>query len=111
MEKTVLVTGASAGIGRATAIYLAQNGYKMYGGARRIEKMQDLKEYGIKPISSSAVHHFVKTVFPARVHLLFSKNFATVSLLLFLCAILTAPNIWNTPPPLDLAKRSMGKSL
>ena len=51
MEKTVLITGASAGIGKATAIYLAQNGYNVYGGVRRIEKMQDLKEYGIKPIS------------------------------------------------------------
>lgn len=49
MAKTVLVTGASAGIGKATAIYLAQNGYKVYGVARRIEKMQDLKEYGIQP--------------------------------------------------------------
>lgn len=51
MEKTVLVTGASAGIGNATAIYLAQNGYKVYGGARRVEKMQSLKEYGITPIA------------------------------------------------------------
>ena len=51
MTKTVLVTGASAGIGKATAIYLAQNGYNVYGAARRIEKMQDLKIYGIKPIS------------------------------------------------------------
>ena len=51
MVKTVLVTGASAGIGKATAIYLAQNGYNVYGAARRIEKMQDLKRHGIKPIS------------------------------------------------------------
>lgn len=51
MAKTVLVTGASAGIGKATAIYLAQNGYNVYGAARRIEKMQDLKTHGIKPIS------------------------------------------------------------
>lgn len=51
MKKTVLITGASAGIGKATAIYLAQNGYNVYGAARRIEKMQDLKGYGIKPIS------------------------------------------------------------
>ncbi|RYF98867.1 MAG: SDR family NAD(P)-dependent oxidoreductase, partial [Chitinophagaceae bacterium] len=34
MEKTVLVTGASAGIGKATAIYLAQSGYNVYGAAR-----------------------------------------------------------------------------
>jgi short-subunit dehydrogenase/CRP-like cAMP-binding protein len=51
MKKTVLITGASAGIGKATAIYLAQNGYNVYGAARRIEKMQDLKGYGIKPVS------------------------------------------------------------
>ncbi|MBT31193.1 MAG: short-chain dehydrogenase/reductase [Thalassobius sp.] len=51
MAKTVLVTGASAGIGKATAIYLAKNGYNVYAAARRIEKMQDLKTYGIKPIS------------------------------------------------------------
>ena len=48
--KTVLVTGASAGIGKATAIYLAQNGYDVYGAARRIEKMEELRKFGIKPI-------------------------------------------------------------
>ncbi|KAA6438417.1 SDR family NAD(P)-dependent oxidoreductase [Dyadobacter flavalbus] len=51
MTKTVLVTGASAGIGKATAIYLAQSGYNVYGAARRTEKMQDLVNYGIKPIA------------------------------------------------------------
>ncbi|QES88331.1 oxidoreductase [Rhizosphaericola mali] len=51
MTKTVLITGASAGIGKATAIYLAQNGYNVYGAARRIEKMQELKALGIKTIS------------------------------------------------------------
>jgi short-subunit dehydrogenase len=49
-KKTVLVTGGSSGIGKATAIYLAQNGYNVYSAARRIEKMQDLKTLGIKPI-------------------------------------------------------------
>lgn len=51
MAKTVLVTGASAGIGRATAIFLAQNGYNVYGAARRSEKMQELRVQGVKPIS------------------------------------------------------------
>ncbi|MBD2757388.1 oxidoreductase [Spirosoma validum] len=50
MKKTVLVTGASAGIGKQTAIYLAQNGYTVYGAARRLENMQDLIPYGIKSI-------------------------------------------------------------
>lgn len=51
MKRTVLVTGASAGIGKATAILLAQNGYNVYGAARRMEKMRDLESYGIKPIA------------------------------------------------------------
>ncbi|MDJ1505809.1 oxidoreductase [Xanthocytophaga agilis] len=51
MKKNVLVTGASAGIGKATAIYLAQNGYNVYGAARRMEKMQELTTYGIQPIA------------------------------------------------------------
>lgn len=51
MTKTVLVTGASAGIGKTTAIYLAQNGYNVYGAARRTDKMQDLRNYDIKPIA------------------------------------------------------------
>lgn len=51
MTKTVLVTGASSGIGKATAIYLAQHDYNVYGAARRIEKMQTLKDHGIKPIA------------------------------------------------------------
>lgn len=49
--KTVLVTGASSGIGKATAVYLAQNGYKVYGAARRTERLQELKKNGIIPIS------------------------------------------------------------
>ncbi|OQP56387.1 oxidoreductase [Niastella populi] len=51
MAKTVLVTGASSGIGKATAIYLAQNGYKVYGAARRVERLEALKDTGIKPIA------------------------------------------------------------
>lgn len=51
MSKTVLVTGASSGIGKATAIYLAQHGYNVYGAARRMEMLQTLQEYGVKPIA------------------------------------------------------------
>lgn len=51
MAKTVLVTGASSGIGKATAVYLAQNGYNVYGAARRLDKINELKEFGVKPVS------------------------------------------------------------
>jgi NAD(P)-dependent dehydrogenase (short-subunit alcohol dehydrogenase family) len=51
MGKVVLVTGASAGIGKATAIYLAQNGYTVYAAARRVDKMEGLKTFGVKPIA------------------------------------------------------------
>lgn len=49
-QKVVLVTGASSGIGYRTAELLAQNGYKVYGAARRIEQMGLLKELGVEAI-------------------------------------------------------------
>ena len=48
MNKVALVTGASSGIGKDTARLLQQNGYIVYGAARRIDKMEDLKSAGIK---------------------------------------------------------------
>lgn len=62
MKRTALVTGASAGIGKATAIYLAQNGYNVYGGARRTDKMHDLKIYGITPTSLISIFLDQKTL-------------------------------------------------
>ncbi len=50
MGKTVLITGASSGMGRETAILLAHAGHTVYAGARRAERMQDLSEHGIRPV-------------------------------------------------------------
>ncbi|EEQ44165.1 NADPH-dependent 1-acyldihydroxyacetone phosphate reductase [Candida albicans WO-1] len=47
-QKVALVTGASSGIGYATAIEFAKRGYKVFAGARRLEPMQKLKDdYGV----------------------------------------------------------------
>ena len=48
MKKVVLITGASSGMGRETAIRLSTQGYTVYAVARRIDKMQDLEPLGIK---------------------------------------------------------------
>ena len=47
----ILVTGASSGIGYSSAIALARKGHKVYGAARRLDRMEPLREYGIVPIS------------------------------------------------------------
>lgn len=43
---TVLVTGASSGMGKATAMKLLRDGYTVYAVARRVEQMRDLEELG-----------------------------------------------------------------
>jgi len=50
MEKVILITGASSGIGKASAKQLIQEGHTVYVAARRVEKMQDLKEMGGHPL-------------------------------------------------------------
>ncbi len=47
-QRTALVTGASAGIGEATALRLASLGITTYAAARRVEKMEHLKTRGIR---------------------------------------------------------------
>lgn len=50
MEKVILITGASSGMGKESAKKLIGEGYRVYTVARRIEQMQDLKELGGFPI-------------------------------------------------------------
>jgi NAD(P)-dependent dehydrogenase (short-subunit alcohol dehydrogenase family) len=47
-DKTALVRGASSGIGEATALQLAELGYTVYAGARRVDRMSELADRGIR---------------------------------------------------------------
>lgn len=45
-RKVILITGASSGMGKEMALYLARSGYTVYGAARRADKMQELLSLG-----------------------------------------------------------------
>jgi NADP-dependent 3-hydroxy acid dehydrogenase YdfG len=42
MKRVAVVTGASSGIGAATSLLLANNGYRVLAAARRIDRLQEL---------------------------------------------------------------------
>jgi NAD(P)-dependent dehydrogenase (short-subunit alcohol dehydrogenase family) len=50
MARSVLVTGASSGIGHACAVRLAGAGWKVYGGVRAADDASTLRERGVEPV-------------------------------------------------------------
>jgi NAD(P)-dependent dehydrogenase (short-subunit alcohol dehydrogenase family) len=50
-EGAVVVTGASTGIGRATALLLDQQGYKVFAGVRKTKDANSLKKDGSKQLT------------------------------------------------------------
>ena len=69
-NKVILLTGASSGIGYDTAVALAQQGHKVYAAARRVERMEPLRQYGIVPLKmdvtdESSMQEGVKTLLDA----------------------------------------------
>lgn len=47
-KKIAVVTGISSGIGKATALRLVEEGFIVYGGARRVDRLQELKVQGVR---------------------------------------------------------------
>ena len=50
-KKVVLITGASSGMGRATADFLAQNGFIVYAGTRTPQKLTEIQTQNLIPIT------------------------------------------------------------
>lgn len=50
-QLVILITGASSGIGYEAARKLAKQGHKVYGAARRTERMESLREDGVTPLA------------------------------------------------------------
>ena len=63
MAKVILITGASSGIGKACANYLAQKGYKVYGTSRKpSEPIKDYEMLTLDVTDPASVQQAVNTV-------------------------------------------------
>jgi short-subunit dehydrogenase len=56
-KKVILITGASSGMGKETALKLIKEGHVVYGAARRADKMQDLVDNGGHAIKMDMTDH------------------------------------------------------
>ncbi len=55
MKKIILITGATAGIGKATAELYAKNGWDLIITGRRLERLEELKENLVREFSANVL--------------------------------------------------------
>jgi NADP-dependent 3-hydroxy acid dehydrogenase YdfG len=60
-DKVVVITGASSGMGEATALLLAEGGAKVVLGARRQDRLEALADRIVKAGGEQGFGHFVNT--------------------------------------------------
>ncbi|WP_433593696.1 oxidoreductase [Nocardia sp. CA-145437] len=65
--KTALVTGASSGIGEATARTLADLGFTVHGAARRVDRLRKLADHAIRPLAMDVTDDASMTAGIARI--------------------------------------------
>jgi len=70
MKKIILITGASSGIGKTTALDLLKEGHIVYGAARRVDKMQDIVKAGgfsleLDVTKEEQIQNAIKTIISA----------------------------------------------
>jgi short-subunit dehydrogenase len=84
-RRTCLITGASSGIGHATALELIRAGHVVYGAARRVERMNDLRAagghvLGLDISDPAAIERAVRSVLDEQGHIDVLVNNAGLSL-------------------------------
>jgi Short-chain dehydrogenases of various substrate specificities len=70
----ILITGASSGIGYQTAELLASQNNIVYGAARRLDKLNELKKYNVRPLelditNEESIKSAVKTIIKEEGHI------------------------------------------
>lgn len=79
-SKLAVVTGASSGIGAATATLLAKNGYQVVAGARRLDRLQvlaalnsNIEVHQLDVTNQESINNFVKALAGRPVDLLINN--------------------------------------
>ncbi len=61
--KTVIITGASSGMGFAAAELFSKHGWQVFAGARRLERMKELKNSVLKLFFDLSKDDSIETFF------------------------------------------------